>query len=63
MEDKGLLAAEPADEPIAPPQVITLPAQRPPTSHVLQLVTLAQQVDLLHTPGGEAYATVPVHDH
>jgi hypothetical protein len=63
MDDKVLPAVEPADEPLAPPQVINPQPQRPAPSQALQLVTLAETVELFHSPAGEAYATVEVNDH
>lgn len=62
MDDKVLPAMAPADEPLAPPQLMT-PPQRPAPSQALQLVTLAETVELFHSPAGEAYATVNVNDH
>ena len=63
MDDQVFPAVAPADEPLAPPQLMTPPPQRPAPAQALQLVTLAETVELFHSPGGEAYATVPVNDH
>lgn len=60
---QGLTGSGACRRTLAPPQVITPQPQRPAPSQALQLVTLAETVELFHSPGGEAYATVPVNDH
>ena len=52
MDDQVFPAVAPADEPLAPPQLMTPPPQRPAPAQALQLVTLAETVELFHSPGG-----------
>jgi len=63
MEDNMLPARAPALDLTPSPQVSTPDTSHSRPSQSVQLVTLAEEVHLFHSPEGEPYATVTVNDH
>jgi hypothetical protein len=59
---KDVFAAYP-DEPSVQPESETVPGDEPPRTQAQILCELAAEADLFHTPGGEAYAQMPVDHH